>query len=176
MAVQTLVDEEFGEITIHRIKTARHIKIGLHVNGQLRATMPPFAPKRLLRQLVHSSRESIRTLLAENSSTSMYQHGDAVGKTHSLLFTRGTQLGSKRQKNVIVITIPLRLEETAPAVQQLVREEVIKALRKEAKNYLPQRLAMIASEYGYTYKKVPTGILRPMITFSLRPCRCLLVH
>lgn len=154
MAVQSFTDKEFGEITIHRIKTARHIKIGLHVNGKLRATMPPRAPKLLLRQLVNSSRDSIREMIDNSGNRKIYTNGEAIGKTHSLLFTHGTSLSAKRQKNTIIVTITAGVEQTAPNVQQLARDAIIKALRKEAKNYLPQRLAKIASTHNYSYERV----------------------
>lgn len=154
MSVQSYIDSEFGEIAIHRIKTARHIKIGLHVNGQLRATMPPRTPKILLRKLVDDSRPSIRTLLEKNTSKRLYQHGDAIGKTHSLLVTKGSQFTVKRQGNTIVVTAPAVDDISHPRVQQAIRKEVIKALRKEAKAYLPQRLALLAKRLDCSYEKV----------------------
>lgn len=153
MAVHTYTDEEFGDIAIHRLKTARHIKIGVHVNGQLRATMPPKAPKLLLKRLVHSSRDSIRLLL-EQSAAGHYKNGDPIGKSHALLIASGQELGAKKQQHTLVVTLPAHLSESSPQTQQFIRQEVIKILRKEAKAYLPKRLEALAREHGYSYEKV----------------------
>lgn len=154
MATQTIHDDEFGEITIRRIKTASAIKIGVGTNGRLRATMPPRAPKFLLKQLIKNSRSDIRELLDHSTPKIIYENGMRIGKSHSLLINTGKTLSAKRQKTTIIVTIPPEVNETDVQVQNLIRTEVIKALRKEAKSYLPRRLEMLARRYGYSYKRV----------------------
>ena len=154
MTTQTLQDEEFGEITIRRIKTASAIKIGVGTNGKLRATMPPRAPLMLLKRLVKSSRTEIRTLVERSVPDITYTSGMQIGKSHSLVLVDGNTLSAKREKTTIIISLPPVEEPTSPGVQQFIRQEVIKALRKEAKSYLPRRLKLLAERHGYTYERV----------------------
>lgn len=154
MTAQVLNDEEFGDIQIRRIKTASAIKIGVGSSGQLRATMPPRAPLYLLKRLITSSRQPIRDLLARSLPDTVYESGMQVGKTHSLLITSGSTLSITRQGTTLAATVPEAMSTTSPDVQMMIRQEVIKALRKEAKSYLPRRLKMLAERHGYQYEKV----------------------
>ncbi len=154
MAVKSFTDKEFGEIDIYYIKTARHIKIGLHVTGKLRATAPLRTPKMLIRQLVNTSRPSIRRMLEDQTSNATYSNGDRIGKRHALLVTTGAATSIKREKSTIHLTLASGKSASDRDVQQMIRPEVIKALRKEAKEYLPQRLALLSEKLGYSYIKV----------------------
>jgi predicted metal-dependent hydrolase len=115
--------------------------------------MPPRTPKILLKQLVNSSRTEIRKLLKQSSSSSPYRSGEAIGKKHSLLIVTGNKINIKKQKNTIIVTVPKNVDINSHEAQQVIRQEVIKALRKEAKEYLPQRLAMLADKLDCTYKR-----------------------
>lgn len=154
MTKQVLHDEEFGVIQIRRIKTASAIKIGVDSSGQLRATMPPRAPLYLVKRLVASSRQPIRDLLARSLPDTVYESGMQIGKTHSLIIVSGAVLSITRSGTTLRATIPSTVLATSPEVQQLIRQAVIKALRKEAKSYLPRRLKMLAERHGYQYEKV----------------------
>lgn len=154
MATQTLLDDEFGEIIIRRIKTASAIKVGVGTDGRLRATMPPRAPLMLLKRLIKDSRVDIRNLLERTVPDITYASGMQIGKSHSLLIVTGTQLSATRQKTTIIISVPPTSEPDSQHVQQFIRQEVIKALRKEAKSYLPRRLKLLAERHGYSYERV----------------------
>lgn len=147
-------DREFGEIAIRRIKTASHIKIGVTPSGTLKATMPPAAPQFLLKRLIKSSREEIRHLLERSIPPLVYTNGMRIGKSHSLLIKDGQSISIKRSKYTIVATKPAYIEEDDSALQQAIRQEVIKALRAEAKRYLPRRLEILATQLDCRYEHV----------------------
>ena len=45
-------------------------------------------------------------------------------------------------------------EDIATAAnQQLIRQKIVAALRKEAKSYLPRRLSFLAEEHGFSFKR-----------------------
>lgn len=150
----SIQDKEFGEIAIRRIKTASHIKIGVTPNGTLKATMPPAAPQFLLKRLIKSSREEIRHLLKRSIPQLIYTNDMRIGKSHSLLIKVGPLMSVKRSKYTIVATKPADKEDDDPSLQQAIRLEVIKALRAEAKHYLPRRLEILATQLDYSYERV----------------------
>ncbi|MDO4684525.1 MAG: SprT family zinc-dependent metalloprotease [Candidatus Saccharibacteria bacterium] len=154
MAARHIVDTEFGTIEIRRIKTARHVKIGVTPRGLLRATLPPLVPLLYVRTLVANSRDEIRTLLANAVPATVYHNGMRIGKNHALLLRDGAAITANRRHTTITITKPAHLTEDHPEVQAAIRQAVIAALRREAKQYLPNRLQILAQQHGYRYERV----------------------
>ena len=54
----------------------------------------------------------------------------------------------------IVVTTPETADLMKSHNQSVIRETVAKALRREAKSYLPKRLKYLAEQHGFYYKKV----------------------
>lgn len=150
----TLTDEEFGDITVRTTSAARHIRISVAPDGSLRASMPRLASMRSLKRLIGSSRAQIRSMLDEHRPDDIYTDGNRIGKSHSLIITRGAELKVTRQKLTIIATLPDTVDVTDPLVQDAIRKEVRAALRTEAKHYLPRRLSLLASRLHCTYERV----------------------
>jgi hypothetical protein len=154
MAVIT--DEEFGKVTLQRSARASHVRIRVGTDGQLRASLPLFAPTGLVKQLIRSSRDEIRSMLQDHHSLSVFTNGMQIGKSHTLTVHEGTgkKVSVRRTGLRITVTLPSGIPIEIPAVQSEIRPVVIEALRKEAKSYLPKRLARLAEEHGFSYQKV----------------------
>lgn len=152
--MKTLIDKEFGEITLHEIKHARQVKVGVAPNGRLKVTMPKRTPLFVAKSLISTSRPAIRKLLERHTPSEDYQNGDRIGKSHSLFFKEGSKLGIKFYRNQIIVTKPEEMPVEATDLQRSIRDVVIKALRKEAKEYLTKRLEVLADELGYSYERV----------------------
>ncbi|QHN42786.1 DUF45 domain-containing protein [Candidatus Mycosynbacter amalyticus] len=152
MAIYT--DDEFGAITIRKSHRSRSITLSVAPNGMLRASMPVFASTRSLKKLIADSRTQIRSMLTQHAPKVAYADGMQIGKSHSLLVTSGPNLHLKRQQLKLVLTLPPTYNLTDAAVQQLVREHTLVALRKEARHYLPRRLSTLADELGCKYERV----------------------
>lgn len=152
--MKTLIDIEFGEITLHEIKHARQVKVGVAPNGRLKVTMPKRTPLFMVKSLISTSRPAIRKLLERHTPTEDYTNGDRIGKSHALIFKEGSSIGVKFYRNQIIVTKPQDTPVEDADLQRTIRDAVIKALRKEAKEYLAKRLEVLAVELGYTYEKV----------------------
>lgn len=150
----TLTDEEFGEITIRKSHRARHVKISVAPDGRLRASMPAFASTRGLKRLLSDSRDEIRQMLAQQAPGTYYEHGMQIGKSHSLLVVEGAVLAVTRQELKLVVTLPATLKLHDSQVQDLLREHIRTALRREAKHYLPRRLEVLARQLNCQYERV----------------------
>lgn len=149
----TIHDDEFGEITIRRSKLARNIKLSLAPSGSLRISMPTRTPIFLAKRLVNSSRESLRQLQAQRHQSKL-SDGMRIGKSHHILLSRGTSLKVQLHQQSIVITLPSDLTLDTPRVIEAATPVIIKALRREAKSYLPRRLAYLANQHGFEYSSV----------------------
>ncbi len=148
----SFTDAEFGTVTIRRSKLAKSIRLSVAPNGTLRVSMPVYAPQFMAKRLINSSRDKIRELLGSEKTTA-YTAGMQVGKSHTIEVRAGAKFSVTIHGQRIIVIAPGE-DITSQKTQAEIRAVVIKALRKEAKNYLPRRLAFLAERHGYTYERV----------------------
>ncbi len=160
MSASEYIDTEFGVISIKRLSSSRHIRLRIHGDGTLRATMPRFAPVFMLKQLVDSSREELRKNLQDNRitpRTTIYQDGMKIGASHRIRLKQTDRSTAVVRGQLIIWNIPHGDDSTAPTHQAVVRSAVRRALDAEAKAYLTRRLAYLAELHGFTYRNVGYG-------------------
>jgi hypothetical protein len=153
----SIIDSEFGEITIRRITATRHVRIRVANDGRYVATAPAYTPIYFIKRMVETSREELRRLASHTSIASPYVDGQWIGKSHQLVVVPTSMVSTptisvKKQKIIAQLPPAASLSETP--VQQQIRDTVIRVLRKEAKAYLPKRLKYLADQYGFSYEKV----------------------
>ena len=153
----SIIDAEFGEITIRRIASTRHVRIRVANDGRYVATAPAYTPVYFIKRMVESSRDELRKLAAHTSIGSPYVDGQQIGKSHQLAvvptsMVKAPTLTVRKQKIIAQLPPSSSLGDTQ--VQQQIRDTVIRVLRKEAKAYLPKRLKYLADQYGFSYEKV----------------------
>jgi predicted metal-dependent hydrolase len=153
----TIHDAEFGKVVVRRSVRARHVKLKVHPDGNIRASLPLYAPMLLVKRLIHQSRDKLRGIVAEQSiGKQHYTTGMTLGKSHRLVVvqTHNTASSIKRQDQSIVIYIAENETLETPQVRKLIQAEHIKLLRTEAKAYLPRQLRYLAETFGFDYEKV----------------------
>ena len=147
-----IVDAEFGEINVRTMSNASRISIKVAPNGSLRISAPKFTPKFAIASLLKSSRQEIRKMV--NSQRKLYDTDRQIGKSHSLVIQ--TNIGMQTVSTIgttIFATTTSQENVISADFQQEIRQEVLKALRKEAKSYLPRRLRYLADQYDFSYEK-----------------------
>ncbi len=151
----TISDKEFGTITLRRSVKAAAVRIRVAPNGTLKVSLPLYTPVLFAKRLINSSRDELRQLLDQHrGSTTTYEDGMQVGKSHSLSVRRGTTTKIERHKLQIIVTLADDDSLSDDRVADKLRPVVIAALRLEAKSYLPKRLAFLAEKYGRQYERV----------------------
>ncbi len=82
--------------------------------------------------------------------------GQAIGKAHHIYFRARTSAApaSRLSDNAIIVSHPPELDIIHPEVQKAAREGSVRALRSQAEQLLPQRLAGLAETHGFTYSGV----------------------
>lgn len=133
---------------------ASHVRMRVAPNGNLRVTAPKRMPLFMIKRTVAASRGDIRAMLETGRPHLSYENGSEIGKSHTLMVRRGTTLGSMRRGLQIIITLPESIELDHPQAQEQLRQQIIAALRREAKGYLPKRLDYLARQHGFIYTKV----------------------
>lgn len=147
-------DIEFGVVKVRRSPRARAVKLSVSADGALRISMPSYAPLFLAKRLINSSRASLRELKQAQPERITFSDGDQVGKSHSVLVHTAQTLSLRVSKQTINVALPTDVAITDPQVQNMIRDAAVKILRKEAKSYLPRRLAFLANQHDVRYERV----------------------
>lgn len=150
----TLTDPDFGEITIRRSGLARSISIRLAPDGKLRASMPSYATVGALKRMINASRDEITRMVALQKPHTPLVNGMPIGKSHTLLISTGEPVTAKLTKSHVLLAVPAGAEPSDRTVDAVLTPVIIKALRQEARAYLPRRLQYLASEHGFHYETV----------------------
>jgi predicted metal-dependent hydrolase len=151
-----ITDSEFGQITVRRSARATQVRIRVAPDGRLRASLPLYAPLFLVKRLIKSSRPEIRAILSSAEPEFIYQNGMQIGKSHTLLINESHsgkfKVAIKKQR--IIVDLPSNQTLNDADNRRALRSVVAKALRSEAKSYLPRRLEYLAGLHGYNYETV----------------------
>lgn len=152
----TIIDEEFGTISLRRSARATHVRIRVAPDGTLKASLPLYAPLFAVKRLIRASRPQLRAMLLQDSDGMLFEDGMQIGKSHHLVVRSSSRAATSVARHGQLITVNLGAYESIESgtTQRLIRDKAIEALRIEAKSYLPKRLAFLAEKYGYHYDKV----------------------
>lgn len=148
-------DPEFGEISLRRTRLSRNIRLKLDARGSISISLPKRAPLFLAKQLLNDSRSSIRSSLAKITQTKqLYREGDMIGKVHRLRIEQDDSVGYSHRldQNELIVFTPVAAPDHM--VQQTIHEGIAKALRVQAKSYLPRRIKTLADQHGFYYSKL----------------------
>jgi predicted metal-dependent hydrolase len=154
--INTFNDDVIGTISIRRNRLSRSIRMRLSPRGEIVVSAPMRTPMLLIKQAVRSARDELLSM-QNQSNTTTYLDGDKIGQSHQLKVVRSTSVNSptlKRSKNTLILTLAPSVEVGSPEIQTQIREQVVSILRREARAYLPKRLATLASRYDYSYQSL----------------------
>ncbi len=153
----SFTDPEFGEIVVTKRRGARSVRIKIGTDGRYAATAPYYTPVLYIKQVVNASREELRKLAHNTSVARPYVDGQQIAKFHRLAVVPTGMVkrpAVKVERNRLLVYLPPVAKLADKVVQQLIRDEVAKILRREAKAYLPKRLKQLAVTHGFHYERV----------------------
>ena len=154
MATSVILDEEFGEVAVRYYPSSRSLRFRLTPKGQLAISAPLRTPKFAITHALKANRDVIRTMISSNRKDVRYEQDMPIGKSHRLVIVGSdlqTELKVTTKNRVIYVHTSDPTTIDSAQSQRLIQAEVIKALRKEAKAYLPRRLQFLATRHGYAY-------------------------
>ena len=143
-------------VKIYKRSGSRSLRLSVTAKGDVRVSIPSWTSFANGLAFANSRLSWIQEQLP--TEPSLLQNGQAIGKAHRLRFelkpglTRPT--ARLKQTEVVVSYAPEINRASDSAVQALANRSAIRALRKEAEQLLPQRLQMLANQYGFTYSSV----------------------
>ena len=156
MATKRIIpDADFGQIIIRTRITARNISMRTKPDG-LHVMVPPYSQTAKILAAI----EEFRPRLLENWQKSVPQALDLNFRIDAPCFRLRLEAGKLSRFAVrttdegITIFCPRNVDFSQKPVQELLRNAIIRALKKTAQAYLPPLLSELAEHYGFRYKKV----------------------
>ena len=156
MATKRIIpDNDFGQIIIRTRITARNISMRTKADG-LHVTVPP----RCLTSKILSVIEEYRPRLLEKWDKAAPQPLDLNFRIDAPCFRlhleqeRFSRFTLRMDEEGITICCPPNVDFSQKGVQELLRNAIIRALKKSAQTYLPPLLDELAEHYGFKYKRV----------------------
>jgi predicted metal-dependent hydrolase len=160
MPVKIVEVPHIGTVRLYKRRDSRAIKITINHNNEVRVTLPTWVPYRVGLQFVTSRKDWIA---GHRRPPAVVTQGNKIGKAHHLSFvdSPAAQKPSYRiSGQSIRVTKPASMAVGSQAVQDAAERGIIRALRDEANQLLPIRLAQLAQKYGFEYKSVEIKLLR----------------
>jgi hypothetical protein len=147
-------------VSVYKRRNSRSIRLTVSPEGEVKVSIPSWAPysagvnfARSRRTWIASQRRPVRGLA----------EGQRIGKAHHIYFKAkpsSAAPSSRLGDNAVVVSHPPGLDVSHPTVQKVARDGSIRALRAQAEQLLPGRLADLADTHGFTYSGVRIKRLR----------------
>ncbi len=151
MAFKEFTLDDGQSVTVYKRKASRSLRLSLAPNGQVRVSIPIWAPYSAGLNFARSRKKWIK---ANSHNDSRLEHGQPVGKAHHLWFVADAavlQPSTRVRPSQIVVTYPAGLGADHNTVQKAAQTASIRALRQQAEKLLPERLASLAAAHGFGY-------------------------
>ncbi len=153
--------EEIGKVLITKNRRSKRISIILKPFKEITVNIPYWSTYDQAIKVIYNKKNWILTSkekikLIENKATIFTRENLFKTRNHYLTFKKEpvTNPSVKLNNNEILVKYPLEFNITDKEVQNTARMGIIKALKKEAKIYLPERLYYLAKKYGFKYNKL----------------------
>ena len=155
MANKKVELDGIGEVTLLKRHGARSIRLSINSRGDVKVTLPYWLPYAAGVEFARSRQEWI----ASNNISRITDlvSGQSIGKHHRLLFEASPTVDkptSRVNNNIVRITYPAASSLSGASIQQAAQKASIRALRDEAEDLLPGRLAALAQLHGFSYRSV----------------------
>lgn len=147
-------------ITVFKHKKSRKLRLTVRSDGNVRVSIPTWTS---FAKGYAFALEQKQWILAKRQPIQALMQGGQIGKAHHLRFVPDSSIQkpiSKLTLSEIIVRYPLAMSVTDPGVQQSAQRACVRALRKQAEQLLPQRLAELASKTQLSYASVTVKQLK----------------
>ena len=154
MAFKQFALDERTTITVYKRRGSRNLRLSIAPGGQVKVSIPSWAP---YSAGIDFARSRLNWIAAQQRPSSILQAGQAIGKAHHIHFVSSAAVSkptSRIRATEITITYPERLQPNSPSVQKVAESAGFRALRAQAEQLLPGRLASLAETHGFSYNSV----------------------
>jgi predicted metal-dependent hydrolase len=154
MAFKSFTIRDIGTVTVYKHRRAKSIRLRIHSDNQVRVTIPVWLPYAAGTTFASSKAEWIRNKLPKPV---YFTHDAVIGKQHRIAINYDNKLNAPKvtlRDELISVTLPFGQQLQESGLQTKIQMTAEKALRREAKDYLPRRLSELATSHNFTYGDV----------------------
>ncbi|HVX57231.1 MAG TPA: SprT family zinc-dependent metalloprotease, partial [Candidatus Saccharimonadales bacterium] len=147
-------------VNIYKRRGNRSLRLSVNAEGTVRVSIPAWAPYSAGLNFARSRRSWI---LAQRTPDRGLADGQPIGKAHHLQFMPKAGLAKpsgRVRAGAVVVSHPPELPAGDPAVQAAARKAAVRALRAQAEQLLPQRLAALAKMHDFSYGAISVKQLK----------------
>ena len=152
---RVLADKDFNRIIVRTHRLARNITMRVKPDG-LHVTVPPYSLSSKVMEVVEQYRERLLQDWQRVCKKSIDLDFRIQAPCFRLWLEKGnfTCFSVRNTEEGIKIICPRDVDFKKEEVQRLVRNAIIRAMKKVAGEYLPPLLDALAEHYGLSYKRV----------------------
>ncbi len=146
---------EFGKVQLAKRRGSRSIRISLSVDGHVRVNMPTWAPYSAGLAFLEQKKVWIQN--QRQKVTTQLHDQQTLGKRHVLVFMPDDSVSTPRVSTTdsrVVVKHPSILGEADPTVQAAAVRGAKRALQRQADDYLPDRLRLLADATDMQYQSL----------------------
>lgn len=141
-------------VLVTKRRASRNLRLTISSAGEAKISVPIWTPYKMAVDFAETRAGWIQL------QTRPKQHlaeALAIGKDHTLHYSPQPRLKAPRSRlagGEVVVLYPSELLVTDPLIQAEANAACIRALRKQAKQHLPDRLQQLADKFEFEYSKV----------------------
>jgi predicted metal-dependent hydrolase len=154
MAYKQFSLDEQTSVTIYKRRASRNLRLTVAPNGEVRVSIPAWAPYRAGLEFARSRRDWIAR---QGRERLLLRDGQAIGKAHRLRLVAepaARKVSTRLKQNEVRVSYPANISPDDAAIQTAAQKAGIRALRQEAEGLLPKRLDQLAAQHGFEYRSV----------------------
>lgn len=141
-------------VRVYKRRANRNVRLSLQPNGEVRVSIPLWAPYKTGTDFAAKKLDWIKL---HRRTRTLIMDGQPIGKQHQVVFGPDPLAATVRTRitsNQIIVKYPLTVKWDDSIVQEKADNACIRALKREAEQILPPRLAALAKTHGFDYRSV----------------------
>ena len=154
MAHKSFAIDSIGTVRVYKNRRAKSIRLRVQPDREIKVTIPYWLPYAAGTRFVEAKKSWIKQQLPQQVR---FEHDAVVGKQHRLVYRYNNNLADAKVRlrgTELVVELPFGYEHTNTSLHEAISKTAEKALRAEAKQYLPQRLAELATSHNFDFNQV----------------------
>lgn len=155
MSVKHFFIPGVGETSIYKRKGAKTMRLSISHEGVIRLSIPRWSSFNNGIIFVKNNLGWIESHKAP--AVPNFVNNVRIGKSHTIRLIKNqsvSKISTRVSQNEIKIYLPIRYEVSSPEVQKFTKTAVLRALKKEAQQILPQKVDFLAKQHGIAYNQV----------------------
>lgn len=161
MQARIIKIQGIGPVNFRRSARARYVNIRVKPGAGVLVSVPQGVSYEKARDFVHEKSDWIKRKLKhleniEKQATIFGEDTSYSTRKHRLVIEKKAveSVRVRVSGGIIRVNCPLHINVEDSSVQDAVKGGIIRALRKEAKEYIPNRVAQLAGKNGFTYNNI----------------------